>query len=56
MRNHFLADCVEQVLLVGIRREDPVESEGVSIQLYFVGSIKDSLVIAAGLYPDEDLN
>lgn len=39
-----------------IGREDPIESEGVSIELYFIRSVNDSLVVATRLYSDQHLN
>jgi hypothetical protein len=50
--NDLFAHCVEDVVLVGLGREDAVESKRVFLQLYLCGSIENGFFLAARLDSD----
>lgn len=54
--NDLFTDCVEDVVLVGLGREDAVESKRVFVQFYLGGSVENGFLLAARLDSDEDLN
>jgi hypothetical protein len=54
--NEFLADCVEDVLLLGGGWKDAVETEGVSVEFDLVAGEKNSLVVGTGTDSHDYLN
>jgi hypothetical protein len=54
--DHLLAHRVEDVVLLGLRREHAVEGEGVSVQFYLVVRVLHCPVLAPRPDPDQHLD